>query len=77
MPKYPMTDEMASRLGNTFTYHKPKEDQADRYVALRDKAKGLAVAIAENTPPCREQSLALTKLEECVMFANAAIARNE
>jgi hypothetical protein len=29
------------------------------------------------TPVSREQSLALTHLEEVVMFANAAIARNE
>lgn len=51
--------------------------QQDRYVALRDHAKQLAIRIVESTPPSREQALALTKLEECVMWANAAIARNE
>ena len=29
------------------------------------------------TPKSREQSLALTKLEEAIMHANSAIARNE
>jgi len=30
-----------------------------------------------NTPESREQSLAITALEEAVMWANAAIARRE
>lgn len=33
--------------------------------------------IAEFTPTSREQELALTKLEEAIMWANASIARNE
>ena len=37
----------------------------------------MAEEIVKHTPPSREQSLALTALEECVMWANAAIARNE
>jgi hypothetical protein len=31
----------------------------------------------EHTPESREQSLALTNLEQAVMWANAAIARRE
>jgi hypothetical protein len=60
-----------------FTYHKPRGDQPERYVALRDKAKELASMIDELTPESREQSIAFTKLEEAVMWANAAIARRE
>ena len=59
-----------------FTYHAPKEGQPAIYTALRDKAKDLALHFAEVVPPSREQSLALTKLEEAVMWANAGIARN-
>lgn len=77
MKEYPISAELRQRLANTFRYHPPKDDQAERYVRLREAAGDLAVEIATYTPPSREQSLALTKLEEAVMHANAAIARNE
>jgi hypothetical protein len=64
-------------LQNRFTYHAPKEGQPERYVLIRDAARQLAELITENTPASREQSLALTKLEESVFWANASIARNE
>jgi hypothetical protein len=67
------TDEITIR----FTYHPPKADQPKRYVMIRDQAKELAVLLVMETPDSREQSLALTALEECVMWANAAIARRE
>ena len=64
-------------LENVFTYHKPKGDQQERYEDIRGEAKGLAAAIICLSPESRERSLALTKLEEAVMWANAGIARNE
>ena len=67
----------AEQIESAFTYHPPKGDQAQRYVAIRDEAKAFAFHIVETTPASREQSLALTALEEAVMWANAAIARNE
>jgi hypothetical protein len=66
-------DELAIR----FTYHPPIGDQSDRYERLRGGAFGLAEMITEATPPSREQSLALTHLEEAIMWANAAIARRD
>ena len=39
--------------------------------------KQLAHLLVTNCPESRELSCALTKLEEAVMWANAAIARNE
>lgn len=74
---YTPSDRVKTQIEKCFVYHPPKGDQGDRYVALRDSAKALAEEIATKTPESREQSVALTKLEECVMFANAAIARNE
>ena len=65
------------RFDKDFTYHAPKGDQTLRYVELRSQAEIMAWAIAELCPPSREQSLALTCLEEAVMWANASIARNE
>jgi hypothetical protein len=65
------------RLENDFTYHPPKGDQVERYGAIRTAAGELARLIAEKTPESREQSVALTKLDEVVFWANASIARNE
>ena len=64
-------------IENNFTYHSPSGDQAERYQALRGNAKALAYEIEEFCPDSRERSLALTKLEEAIFWANASIARNE
>lgn len=64
-------------LDNIFKYHAPRADQPARYVALREKAKELAALIQKSTPDSREQSVALTNLQQAVMWANAAIAINE
>jgi hypothetical protein len=65
------------KIEKGFTYHAPQGDQPERYVKLRDKAKELAYEFQELCPESREKSLAITKLEEAVMWANASIARNE
>jgi len=58
-----------------FTYHPPQEGQPERYEKLRDEAKQFAHFINSMCPDSREKSLAITKLEEAIMWANAAIAR--
>jgi hypothetical protein len=63
-------------INNNFMYHVPKEGQSAKYQILRDKAKELAFMIQATVPEGREQSLAFTKLEEAVMWANAGIARS-
>jgi len=68
---------MAIDLDRNYTYHPPKGDQPQRYEAIRAKAKELAALIVASCPTSREQSLALTNNEQTVMWANAAIARNE
>ena len=67
----------ADELSKRFRYHVPKADQPARYEAIRAAAYELAGKITGMTPTSREQSLALTSLEEAVFWANAAIARNE
>ena len=62
---------------NTYTYHTPKGDQAERYGMIRAKARELAELISVLCPASRERSLAFTKVEEACMWANASIARNE
>lgn len=64
-------------LRNRFTYHTPKDGQVERYQKIRDYAHGLALLINYQCPESREKSLAFTHIEDAVMWANAAIARNE
>lgn len=68
---------ITERIENDFTYHPPSGDQAERYGAIRSAAKDFALFISGNTPASREQSVALTNLDQVVFWANAAIARNE
>jgi hypothetical protein len=68
--------DKVQQIENNFTYHAPTPGQPERYTQIREQAKALALSILELTPESREQSLALTKLEEAVFWANASIARN-
>lgn len=70
-----MDEKQRDQIENNFTYHAPKGDQAEMYVRLREQAKMLALLICHLTPISREQSLALTNLEQAIFWANAAIAR--
>ena len=63
-------------LEKRFTYHPPKDGQPEEYTDLRGHAFNLSMTINALCPDSREKSLAITKLEEAVMWSNAAIARN-
>lgn len=65
------------RIENNFKYHKPNDNQIYDYQLIRTQAKGMAVVFENLCPNSREKSLAMTKLEEAVMWANASIARNQ
>ena len=64
------------QIDHRFTYHAPTPYQSEKYIQIRNLAKSLAYLIASQTPESREQSLALTHIEEAVFWANASIARN-
>lgn len=64
-------------IENVFMYHKPNPHQQHRYEVLRAAARDLALQIAESCPDSRERSLALTNLQQAIMWANASIALNE
>jgi hypothetical protein len=66
-----------AELQTRFTYHPPKSGQPQRYEAIRGSAMELAELIDEECPESREKSLAMTNIEQAVMWANAAIARRE
>lgn len=69
-----MTEE---QINNIFSYHKPFGSQSGRYEKLRNRAKELALLINDSTPDSREKILAMTSLQQCIMWANASIAINE
>lgn len=64
-------------LNTRFTYHKPFGNQPERYEEIRKRALEYADYLISTCPDSREFSLAITKLEECVFWANASIARHE
>jgi hypothetical protein len=68
-----MTDE---QIKQTFTYHAPVGDQLGRYESLREGARIFAELIQKSCPESREKSLALTNVQQAVMWANASIAIN-
>lgn len=64
-------------IDNWFSYHSPKEGQPEKYQAIRNQAKIMAETIIKNTPQSADQTVAIRKLRECVMVANASIACEE
>jgi hypothetical protein len=75
--KYEFSKKTMDDLNVRFTYHQPKDDQIPRYQEIRGRAELLALRLCQLCPESRELSLALTKLDEVVFWANAAIARRE
>jgi len=78
MPKlYEESDQARETRARNFKHHAPSFDQKHRYTNIRSAASDLASMLNTHCPPSRELSLAMTKLEEAVLWANASIARNE
>ncbi len=67
---------MNSDIKNRFTFHPATPNTAALYEGMRAKALELADWMDENAPASRELSLALTNLDQAVMWFNAAVARN-
>jgi hypothetical protein len=68
----------ADDIDNRFTYHPPKSvEQEDAYDKIRTECRQLAHKLNKLCPDSREKSSAMARLDEVVMWANAAIARHE
>lgn len=64
-------------LDNRFAFHPARDSGvAERHEAVRDCLRIAAANLDDLCPDGREKSLAVTKLEEAMMWANAAIARH-
>ncbi len=65
-------------LRNKVKHHPPSHDGiATKHVEWREEIFRLGLIIGLLVPKGREQSVALTKLEEMMFWGNAGIARNQ
>lgn len=71
---YPkQTDE---QLENRFLQFTPQGSWAGSYVGIRAGCLELAKLVRDLTPVSLEQALAINALDQCMLLASAAIARN-
>jgi hypothetical protein len=70
------TPQQIADIENRIKYHRPDEDAINRIAVMRGTALMWAEQVLEYVPAGREQALALTKIEEALMWANAGIARD-
>lgn len=62
-------------IENNFKQHEITESINNKMIKIRELALNFAKEISELCPDSREKSLAFTKLEEVMFWANAAISR--
>lgn len=63
-------------LSHRFKYHSPDDQKKQRHESIRAGIYEIARTCNDLLPVSREASLCLTKLEEALFWANAAIARH-
>jgi hypothetical protein len=74
----PSNEDEIERITRSLTNQPPVNDEIVlAFEELRVDAIDYAQMIIMNVPPCRERSLALTKLEESVMWAVKGIILNQ
>lgn len=64
-------------IAHRFAFHAATtQEKRDEHTSVRQNCARLAHFINQSVPDGREKALAITKLEEVMFWANAAIARN-
>ena len=64
-------------LNNRFMFHPSNETTGPLHDQVRSLCLAVAFELNKLVPDGREKSLAITALEECMMWSNAGIARNQ
>lgn len=64
-------------IEHRFCHHSPTGGKIVKHTEARVIAMNAAHELNDLLPEGREKALAITKLEEALMWANAAIARNQ
>lgn len=66
---------LPERIANDFSFHPASPVTGPEHDAVRRICRDAALALLLHVPEGRELSLALTNLEQTMMWANAGIAR--
>lgn len=65
-------------IENRFAFHPASDDEKRMaHTSVRQNCLQLAQFLNDNLPEGREKSLAITKLEEVMLWGNAALARQK
>lgn len=70
-------DPQIENLESRFKNYARKMGAEDRYSEVRKVGMFFSETLLKTVPESRERSLAITKIEEAMMWANAAIDRND
>lgn len=71
------TGRPVENLAHRFNYHPPKTGtRVSQHETVRAMCLDVAQSMDETLPDGREKSLAITKIEEAMFWANAALARS-
>lgn len=64
-------------IEHRFAFHAATtQEKRDEHTSVRQRCRQLADSLNEALPDGREKAVVMTKLEEVMFWANAAIARN-
>lgn len=74
-PAVALAERQKIDIENRFSYHKVDAASVEKLAKVREILKEAAMEFARIVPFGREQSSAITKLEEAMMWANAGISR--
>lgn len=71
-------EELIERIQENHRHHSPQtKERIEAHSEVRAVTAACAMCLVELCPVSRELSLALTAMEEAMMWANAALARSE
>lgn len=70
-------EDRKQQVENSFKWHVSNDEKNAKMATLRQMGKDIALKILELVPGGREQALALTEVENAVMWANLGIVKND